>query len=1231
MIRVTLRNMLGWFLLWVLGCALGSPGWRPAWAQGAADACLPAAEQAPPARPVSGGPPLKLARCDAELTPAAFKPFGPDAGHKLQAGLAQVYHGKTPYTREAREPGRPLTDGVIGPVTITWVRTFCRDFAFAASPQLPQEILTALTHFAALQQVPADWQTTLLSANMRHWLEAQPETQRRANYAKRRSGQAQPINELLRDFATPQASPPSLADHTFVVKFTLTQGDIKALDTSDVVAALAKPVDEAQTKKQLEETLKTALKDDPQRASQYIPWIVAKAKNPPTYALTEAAMQQVASKEPAIPAALLKALDKLKGLSYPSRTALQEAVQAQLLALLEQYRAAIMVQAQQGTDYTLTREVLEQLKRIGVPSHIVDDLTALQDTTYATKAALQAAVQARIAKLLAHYKALMAQAFQEKTTYALTAQTFVNVKDQQIPAPLLEKLLPLTNKPYATREDIATITALLIQGVTEQYVPRLVDAATWRIVFYQLTDKVLATLKEAQFPPAVLASLQPLHEEVYWSKKRFQTEVTRLLEPLLGQYSLYPSALAKAAEPHTVYRLTEQALSMLPSKGVPPDLVGQLLSLQDSEYSSEEQLEKALDTALGSVLAPANQYPIWAAEAADEKAHYGLMPQALKDLATQGLPEDWLTPLLSLPEKDYLSKQPFAQAVDAALRPVIRRYEQYPALIAAEAEVSETYAVTEPLRQELQRTLLLPQPAAPTTAPGAPLPPGQLTDKLRALQDIDYASERLFAQALATTLAGYTLAPAQTQQIIAAAKKVCRIADFAPKPVAWSADDCGCGLVDDTINTVYGFYPFWLAGPGAAAEGGKPPAPGKDAVQKIDFSAFSRIGYYARSFDQTGALTAAALPWQPERAAFINEARKYKTKVDLVLMQDWAQFAEAVKNPTFIETLTTNIVKDIRQHLGHFWFNRLRPLLSFGFGSVPVLGDGVTLYFHGEPEATSRVHFGTFMRTLRAKLCAQHAGHYLNLLLSPATLAPGQVVADYLATVIPSHDEVGTACMDEPVNLVLVFLESPTTETKKALRATIEHAFHGLQRRNLLRKIVPVLPPVGHERDEFRQLRDDLIYFQDNFHGVGFWPLPLAQMRGAREVLGLVKERLIEVKSQSQPDPIEHLLFTYAPAICEFACPHRWLIRLLWDIPLLLLVLYGLVAIWNCTWRHWAQQHFWLFLGLSLLTLLLFYISSACDPFWQHGTMYVSIVFVLAGIGVPTVQAIKRMRQAGAP
>ena len=320
----------------------------------------------------------------------------------------------------------------------------------------------------------------------------------------------------------------------------------------------------------------------------------------------------------------------------------------------------------------------------------------------------------------------------------------------------------------------------------------------------------------------------------------------------------------------------------------------------------------------------------------------------------------------------------------------------------------------------------------------------------------------------------------------------------AASPVQWDGSGCGC-VLDDLSGTVYGFYPFWLAG----------------EKQSVNFSVLSRVAYYGLSFDENGVIKHAnnihneSTILSPDNArrdaqtAFIQAARKHNSKVDWVIRSDksywerWKKLSNLSKAAVF-ETLTENIVNLLTSRLTDR-FSTIRQNITFGVIPPPTLGDGITLYFDSFPDDRESVElFNRFFTELQKRLFAQGGGYFVNILVPQSALGSGVYrhanLFAWIDNTKPSSSadtSFATNARSDVRTKILILIEEPTTDSKKKLRLDIENGeLHGIERGILLRHIVPVIEFDGRD---WKQLEDDIVYFKDNFGGIGFWPLPLGK------------------------------------------------------------------------------------------------------------------------------------------
>ncbi len=442
---------------------------------------------------------------------------------------------------------------------------------------------------------------------------------------------------------------------------------------------------------------------------------------------------------------------------------------------------------------------------------------------------------------------------------------------------------------------------------------------------------------------------------------------------------------------------------------------------------------------------------------------------------------------------------------------------------------------------------------------------------------------------------------------------------FSPeKQIQWQGGSCGC--VADFSGIVYGFYPYWFS----------------SEEQEVDFSLLSRIGYHALSFDQKGKVRPLR-HWNPKTASFISEAQKHQTQVDVVIYKnDWKEWLEiSVKDRLFIiNETTTNIVAVVDQKISEPGALNIKTLVASE--SSTKMGDGVTLFFDDYPENPKAVQFFLdFVKTLRKKLKATGEHYYLNLMLPVKAIGQGVYTYQNLEEFMNKEETDA----DDEIDLYLVILEDEEADRagiekdkplapKKVLRAQIEKEFSGIKRRNMLRKIVPVIRPVGNKSEQYQQFEDDLIYFEDNFGGVGFWPLPLVGAADTEAVNAKIKTVF---KKETGLGFLAKSLPINDTDYCNFVCPNRWIFRLVYDALFGLFLLYALIATRSALFRKLFEKYRIYFMGLGGSALLVFYSALMCDPYLSDKKAWAILALLLGSIFYWVLKTYSKMKQEAYP
>ena len=435
-----------------------------------------------------------------------------------------------------------------------------------------------------------------------------------------------------------------------------------------------------------------------------------------------------------------------------------------------------------------------------------------------------------------------------------------------------------------------------------------------------------------------------------------------------------------------------------------------------------------------------------------------------------------------------------------------------------------------------------------------------------------------------------TIMPAALREWLVEAARHAHALKLDP-PIVWDGAGCGC-VREDLSGEVYGFYPLWWA---------------EGKAQQIDFSLLSRISVLGLPFGDD--LTPDAHErWTPAQTNFIRTAQRHGTALDLVIYRNDWRFLQ-VQPPAAREAQIEQALLQLPQQARRLidaplpdWLSRAKAWLP-GFGQAQHLGDGITIFFDELPPAGAqplwRQAFKDFHRrfvlAVIEQLRANAKRRYtLNLVVSDRQLSEPGAVADLFELLKAAEDphlingriEESTAVYSSATNVtlrVIVLLSEPSALSKKQLRGRVEAepALQGIDRRIFLRKLIPMIS-IGMPEAEGQQFADDLVYFEDNFGGVGFWPLPIAGETVSPGMNAALRTAFSGAAADGATQPI-----------CNWACENRWPLRTLFHLLLLTGTICLALLLWNCAWRaRWGR---YLPLG-GIPVVLVGALLLNCDP-----------------------------------
>lgn len=707
------------------------------------------------------------------------------------------------------------------------------------------------------------------------------------------------------------------------------------------------------------------------------------------------------------------------------------------------------------------------------------------------------------------------------------------------------------------------------------------------------------------------------------------------------------------------YQLTEHDLKALAGRAALRD---ELVALAGKQFETGSELEQAVSPILQALQDQCvrNRFRKAFYDRGSSSKVYRLTKGSLDQLRDQWsaeaateaeadlrLAQDLLSALVELESEDFQSEEQLTQVVRFTVRLAMAGSAQTdpdaqsvpgpePATRTAQA-VAE--ALVEQVVQAAATVTLYELPADAGIGLARELrfaaPPEAALKALQPLLGVPYVDARLYETAVEEALAVVAgEAPPYLQTIVTAARKQGRGEHpLELKPMR----DCGCARQWDTVGrkrfTVYGFYPFWMSDRVPV----DPESPTGDEVtdpadeeaadlpagNAVNFGIMSRIGYFGLEIDEAGRIANPELWASREHSpeSFVETAHKYLSQVDVVIeAPQWRSWGRGA-----IEQAVASMA------------GLLIP------GSKPSPGaaipDGITLYFPGFAGSTpdQQQVIVELVQRLQAKLRLDRVvpqGGVLGRQLLGDSETEGAVALNILIDAVDLDLDKDASAQGERrllghltflgglsevlvqdeamVDLVLVLLGEPVTHVKKRLRLAIENEFQGEDRTNVLRRILPVIPPNGHKgeatvqttcfgpgaNDPYWQLQHDLVYFRDNFRGVAFWPFPA----GSATDMQVLKSRLNCIFAQSSQSELMHLagITALLPNLCLYVCPNRYPVMIFFLGGAGALLLAGILAYGSCSVRRWLAKLVLPLLALIGLLVVIFVAVITCIPTLQE-------------------------------
>ena len=396
----------------------------------------------------------------------------------------------------------------------------------------------------------------------------------------------------------------------------------------------------------------------------------------------------------------------------------------------------------------------------------------------------------------------------------------------------------------------------------------------------------------------------------------------------------------------------------------------------------------------------------------------------------------------------------------------------------------------------------------------------------------------------------------------------------------------------------------------------------------VDFELIDRLAFDGLEIGADGVVLNRDR-WIEAGPNFVVSAHRHKTMADLsIRLRDWQTWKAADVRPVAQAILALMQPVPYPKETAHFF--RLGHELD---RLLPRRPDGVTLVLTDYPEGIeqnpppSLAVVVELVRELAKQLPTDTVKINIALDLDLRARTDGPVLNPFtdrdLLQILPG------AVVQSPIDYILVFLERPTTDTKKRLRTMIEEAFTGIRRIQVMRSVLPVVPPGANEKVgltqpalPYGQFINDVQYFLDNFGGIGLWPATgISGHDGAGQVIatwfapGILTAAVDDVVGRKlSPAGIYATAYDRMRRVCTYTCPRRMVIYFIMAVMAVTIVLLVVLSFFSGVVNRITSRLLVVPI-LYLVLMLLLLMSEICDRpanYWALITFGVLAVLIVA-------------------
>ena len=126
---------------------------------------------------------------------------------KVQADMYQLYHLEPAWQNDAARTGKPLNDGILGPITWSWMQRFCKSFALDTTGDVVAAFPQRATEIATFSKTFSDDAATLISIPFAQWTATHHAACELDSQQILAQGSDAELQALLRCYRQPAAAP----------------------------------------------------------------------------------------------------------------------------------------------------------------------------------------------------------------------------------------------------------------------------------------------------------------------------------------------------------------------------------------------------------------------------------------------------------------------------------------------------------------------------------------------------------------------------------------------------------------------------------------------------------------------------------------------------------------------------------------------------------------------------------------------------------------------------------------------------------------------------------------------------------------------------------------------------------------------------------------------------------------------------------------------------------------